>query len=697
VRNRARAYLRLGAAPVTAFFVAALVLPVALAPLSPVAAATAITVTTTADELSNNGQCSLREAILAAGTNAPVDTCGTGISTAPDTIILPAGVYLLTRADAPPPEEPFPPRDEDAGLTGDLDVRGGLVLRGAGATATIIDGGQLNRVVQVMAGANVTLQDLTIRNGLTHLSENGGGVKNAGTLSVIRSTITGNATFHDLVGSRCCPQIFVPGGGIYNTGTLSVTDSLVSANLAVGQGGGIANDGGTLHVLRTTLSTNSAECFRGGDLANCPGGEGGGIANTGRVDVTQSTVDANSAADAGGGIWNSGVLNITASTVSHNTAAGDASDSSGGGGIFNSPTGALTATNITISSNNSVHNKAGGPAGGVLNLGNLTLVSATISANSADRDGGGLVNTTAFNGPPAQLSLSMTIVAGNQALGVNPDCGGEPVVSSGSNLIGDPTGCTINGVSTGNLLGANPRLGPLANNGGTTSTHALLTGSPALDAVKTGSCPTVDQRGVARRQDGNLDGRAVCDMGAFELAPPPAPTCMLSGAATDAAGRQFIRVTTQDLNSGLKSIQVTLATNATVSTPTFASGTHSPVVVTATKRNQALASQLGLRVTNVAGRSTVCDPVLADLRDGPRQTFSGLQQSESRLSLTNGDPGLRRVDVEVNGHDFRLDHLKDGEERKLDVSSAMRPGNHNTIRIKAHGGHKSSALLLISD
>src|SRR5689334_19030365 len=65
-------------------------------PAKPVFAATTITVTTTADEVSNNGQCSLREAILAASRNAPMDTCGTGSSTAADTIVLPVGLYQIT-------------------------------------------------------------------------------------------------------------------------------------------------------------------------------------------------------------------------------------------------------------------------------------------------------------------------------------------------------------------------------------------------------------------------------------------------------------------------------------------------------------------------------------------------------------------------------------------------------------------------
>src|SRR4029077_9103629 len=100
----------------------ALVLGV-LTPATPAFAA-AITVTTTADD-AVNGNCSLREAIRAANANAAVDACPAGLSTMGDVIVLAAGVYQLSRLDADPPDEPFPPLDEDGGLTGDLDIRGG--------------------------------------------------------------------------------------------------------------------------------------------------------------------------------------------------------------------------------------------------------------------------------------------------------------------------------------------------------------------------------------------------------------------------------------------------------------------------------------------------------------------------------------------------------------------------------------------
>ena len=73
--------------------------------------------------------------------------------------------------------------------------------------------------------------------------------------------------------------------------------------------------------------------------------------------------------------------------------------------------------------------------------------------------------------------------------------------------------------ATGDRPNANPLLGPLQNNGGSTLTHAPRFGSPTMDAANNATCPATDQRGVARPIDGNHDGSAVCDIGAYE-APP---------------------------------------------------------------------------------------------------------------------------------------------------------------------------------
>jgi hypothetical protein len=83
------------------------------------------------------------------------------------------------------------------------------------------------------------------------------------------------------------------------------------------------------------------------------------------------------------------------------------------------------------------------------------------------------------------------------------------------------------------LPNVNPQLQPLADNGGPTQTHALPATSPALDAGEDDGCPATDQRGVTRPQDGDQDGSATCDIGAYEYqVPQPTPTPTAPGSAT---------------------------------------------------------------------------------------------------------------------------------------------------------------------
>jgi hypothetical protein len=162
----------------------------------------------------------------------------------------------------------------------------------------------------------------------------------------------------------------------------------------------------------------------------------------------------------------------------------------------------------------------GNDGAGIQNGGTLVLYNSTITQNEGTLGGLKTVGPT---------TLANTIIAGNIArdwddggLVPSPDCWGT-IRSQGYNLIGDTTSCTITGDTTGNLLNVAPNLGPLQNNGGPTFTHALLPGSPAIDAgnpATPGStptaCPTSDQRNLSRPRDGNGDGLSRCDIGATE-------------------------------------------------------------------------------------------------------------------------------------------------------------------------------------
>lgn len=280
------------------------------------------------------------------------------------------------------------------------------------------------------------------------------------------------------------------GGGIRSTGNLTLTDCTVSRNRA-SAGGGI-NQGGMMTLINSTVSRNLASFL------------GGGISSFGTVALTNCTLEKNYSSGPGGGIYITGSLTLTGSTVSGNAAY---TSLGGGGGIFNE--GSLRLVNSTVSANVAYGIFEGG--GGILNLtfGTLTLINSTVNGNSTlgpfAGDGGGISNSNA-----ARLTLTNSIVANSTTRG-NPggDCfrsGNDIVNDTGFNIIADGS-C----ISHPTSLAGDPLLGPLADNGGITLTHALLADSPAIDA---GDCSsgtiTTDQRGAPRPQ-----GQG-CDIGAFE-------------------------------------------------------------------------------------------------------------------------------------------------------------------------------------
>ena len=187
----------------------------------------------------------------------------------------------------------------------------------------------------------------------------------------------------------------------------------------------------------------------------------------------------------------------------------------------------LWLINSTVSGN-VADGSGGGIYTGLGEYNRVILDNATITANVADADGndegdgGGLFNRL------GQVQLRNSILAANQdhSQGTQrPDCWTPRRLDSrGYNLIGDASTCPLDGITVGNLLGVDPRLGPLQDNGGSTQTHSLLAGSPAVDAGNPNGCISdpyrlliVDQRGYIRPVDGNGDGQRVCDIGAYEF------------------------------------------------------------------------------------------------------------------------------------------------------------------------------------
>jgi CSLREA domain-containing protein len=248
---------------------------VLLAPAS--AAAATITVSTTSDELNANGMaCSLREAIWAANNNNALQAPGCVAGSGNDTIDVPAGIYDLTRPGA----------NENADLSGDLDVTDVATIQHVGKGSTIVDAKGIDRVFNTTA-PGVTISGLVIRGGSSPTSTSGGGILNSGVLTMIGSTITGNTSG-------------LHGGGIETgspTSLLNMTNSTVSGNQAIVDGGGVDETGGVANLLSTTITTNLADSDKNGT------GNGGGIGvfSVGAIFNTRSTLVAGNV-DTGGQI-----------------------------------------------------------------------------------------------------------------------------------------------------------------------------------------------------------------------------------------------------------------------------------------------------------------------------------------------------------------------------------------------------------
>ena len=359
-----------------------------------------------------------------------------------------------------------------------------------------------------MPGHSVEINGLTISGG--HITgDNGGGILNDNsTLTIAHCTVYGNA----IVSAK---YVNNTGGGIHNSGTMTLNQVIVNNNNAVycqcgngvPSGGGISNTG-TMIINAGTVQSNMGYW------------SAGGIYNTGMITITGSTISDNQTGDTGhfgsigGGIVNDGTMTIQDSTISGNRATlGGGLDGGYGGGISGNNN---TITNSTITGNSALH--GGGLAGG----GNIA--HTTFSNNSATyQDGGALYLTS-------PLELGNTILKAGTS-GVNIFNNGGSFITHGYNVCSDNGSGFLNG--PGDQINTDPMLGPLQDNGGPTSTHALLPGSPAIDAGDPNFTPPpdYDQRGpgFVRVFNGRID------VGSFEVQPTPTPTPTLTPTATATA------------------------------------------------------------------------------------------------------------------------------------------------------------------
>jgi beta-glucanase (GH16 family) len=288
-------------------------------------------------------------------------------------------------------------------------------------------------------------------------------IVNAGVTAVLRHLTVADGFGFDLA------------GGILNNGNLTLERCTVRDN-RVGAatndfwkgGGGLYNGDSSSLVLRdAVVRDNTTQLVDGGGVY---------VFFNAQVTIERTTISGNVAGNVGGGIRSLGDVTLVNSTLSGNTAT-----AWHGGGVFHTD-------------------------------GSMSLVNATVTANVSNASGPAALFVGTFTAASASLSVANTVIGDNVGVGCFVGAFGSGAVSltsGGHNVLTDAT-CAP--TATDQVVGS-ALLGPLADNGGPTPTHALLAGSPAIDTGDPALCPATDQRGVARPQG------PVCDVGAVERTP----------------------------------------------------------------------------------------------------------------------------------------------------------------------------------
>jgi hypothetical protein len=310
--------------------------------------------------------------------------------------------------------------------------------------------------------------------------------------------------------------------GLYNSGSMTLTRCTFTGNrVPNGNADSIENDG-TMNLDHCSVSTNSGgegSIYNTGSLTmdnsiviahSYATSSRGGIVNDGGIVVLRNCSISNNVSVEGGGIWNGGSLAVTNCVINGNRSV-YSTPPTPGGGLFNF--GYAILQNTTVSGNSAM-----GQGGGIWNDGGLRLLNCTIASNTASMDfeaGGGVWNSTSDR---TLFQSRNSIIAGNKSSPTNQTLIADDIRSNlesfGHNLILSTNGWSNAGYNHTDLVGVDPLLGPLQDNGGPTWTHALMKGSPAIDAGDPNGAPSDDQRGVPRPQGPGID------IGAFELVSP---------------------------------------------------------------------------------------------------------------------------------------------------------------------------------
>lgn len=403
-----------------------------------------------------DAHCSLRDAIT-AHNQLPGDVR--------NRIVLQAGTYNLSLA--PEYSRGGVVIEEDQNLNGDLDIIGGnLAILGAGRDATTIDAGRIDRILDVLPRdltllGDLDLRDLTLSRG--RASTSGGAMRAFGRVSIWNTRFRSNYVNYPYGGGT---EDAIRGGAIYNKWSLAIYDSIFEGNgIRIGgrpaQGGAVFNEVG-LKIRDTLFRSNFVETV---DAEAA----GAAIYNVGSADVGRMSI-LNSRGDTDG----IAVRNWQGKMTLHNTTVTGSIADSGSTDV------------ATVASQG----------------GTIMLINATIAGNAV----GGLNNAS------GNLRLVATLIADNP--GINCFTGASQREFEGLLLGLDSSNCLAS-VYVDNADVYGKVIYPLKDNGSGLPSFALPSISPAIDAGR-GLCSIVDQRLYPRPQDGDGDGEAICDLGAYE-------------------------------------------------------------------------------------------------------------------------------------------------------------------------------------
>ena len=553
------------------------------------AAAATITVNTEADAVANDGHCSLREAISAVNTDTPSGSaageCPAGDGS--DTVIVPAGVYRLSRTGA----------HELANATGDLNIARSVTISGAGAEFTTISGEHADRVLDIAAGTTVSIANVTIADGLAPPGaaggdvlggpggaavggaagngDGGGGIRNAGALTLTQDVVRDNAAGSGGSGGAATGGAGGPaasggsatagnggnggaGGGILNVGTLTLNGTNITGNSAGagGPGGGATGGkGGNATVSGSGGNGGGAVGGNGGK-----GGDGGGIATSGTLVATASTFAENSAGDGAVGGSATGADGGNFAVTGNGGLAGSGQSGSGGNGGSGgavSATGGVTLLNVTVArdqagdggdsggaaggfggdgttaaAGGSATGAGGGDggAGGAVSAGSISSVNTTFDHNRAGDGGGTQLIFGGFGGNSFGPG-----VAGGQGGSVFANQGGFGG-SGGAIVAGAPMSISQATISDnkagapGRGIQGDPGLGGAGENGGgqgpfgTNSSGGDHSGGSGGGIVAVGGSASIANSILAGNTPAACAGGPITD-GGFNLQSPATVTC----------------------------------------------------------------------------------------------------------------------------------------------------------------------------